>query len=45
VVIPPQRHSDAAQKIIENERKRVDEMSSKALNKADSKKFIEDLLY
>ena len=45
VVIPPKRHSDAAQKIIENERKRVDEMSSKALNKADSKKFIEDLLY
>jgi len=40
VVIPPNKSSDAGQKLIENEKKRIEQMSSKALNIDESEEFI-----
>ena len=41
VVIPPNKSSDAGQKLIENEKKRIEQMSSKALNIEESIEFMQ----
>ena len=41
IVIPPQNQSIGAERIIQNELKRIKQMSQKALNKKESDDFIE----
>ena len=41
IVMPPERESNAAKKLIEKELNRVEQMSSKALNKDEADAFIE----
>ena len=44
VVMPPENNSNAAKKLIENELNRVEQMSSKALNRDDINIFIQERL-
>ncbi|MDC3098530.1 helicase-related protein, partial [Gammaproteobacteria bacterium] len=44
IVIPPENDSNAAKKLIEKELNRVEQMSSKALNKEDIDIFIKERL-